>query len=645
VVTSIATEVNNANAVFEAEVAVHLTLDQLALFSDPDTDPYMAGSTACQLRDQNVAAINGVVNPNDYDIGYVFGTGGGNGCAWYVVCLNDKARGAGLVNVANPVGSATGLLVHEMGHQLGARHTFSSAAGSCGNPGEFNQPDAYEPGSGSTIMSYRGSCAPDNVDLSSIGGGMYYHTYSFDQIINNITNVVACGNAIPTGNNPPVVDAGADYTIPRSTPFVLTGSATDADNDPLTYTWEQFDVAANQRPIDTDTGEGPIIRSVPPTSSPARTIPALADILSNTHRKGEQLPYTDRQLTFRLTARDNRTGAGGVAYDDMAVTVAGDPFFVTSPNGGEVLAAGCPVPITWTVGGGSVAAQASIDYSTNGGSSFASLIASTANDGSADAVLPCTATAQGRVKASGVGNIFFDVSDGNFSVVQTPPTVHVSAMGGAVDDACTFNVTFTATVEDDCGAHAADVQVQALKQTNNFTVGPVMFNAAQVDARHVSVSGSVLVSDVTDSPAKLGIKVIGADACGASSNDTSVVDIVDTTPPSIDVTVAPDQLWPPNHKLQPVTATVMAADNCPNVSFVLTSVTSNEAVNGVGDGDTSPDIDGAALGTADLQMLLRAERSGTGSGRIYTIKYTATDASNNATSASAIVVVPHSKKP
>jgi hypothetical protein len=130
-------------------------------------------------------------------------------------------------------------------------------------------------------------------------------------------------------------------------------------------------------------------------------------------------------------------------------------------------------------------------------------------------VAPCVATSQARIEASAIGNVFFDVSDGNFSVVNTPPTVSVAAVGGAVDNACQLVVTFSGTVVDDCGVSANAVSVQAIKGGNNFDLGPVQFNAQQTNAQTVSVSGSVLVSNVSASPALLTIKLTGADACGA----------------------------------------------------------------------------------------------------------------------------------
>jgi hypothetical protein len=591
--------------------------------------------------------VDAVIDNSDYDIGFVFSQGGGNGCAWYVVCLPDKAQGAGLFNTSLDVGASTGLLVHEMGHQLGAHHTFSALTGSCGNPGEFNQAHAMEPGSGSTVMSYLGGCSPNDVDVSVVGPGTYYHTHTFDEIVNNITvGSGACAATSATLNHAPTVDAGPDFTVPRGTPFTLTGQATDQDGDPLTFTWEQVDAASNPRPINTDPGDGPLFRSFPPTAGGAsRTFPNLADLLSNTARKGEWLPTTDRSMTMRLTARDNRTGGGGVAYDEAVLTVAGAPFFVTSPNGGESFGAGCPLPVTWNVGGGSVATLVDLGFSANGGSSFAPLVAATANDGAAQGVAPCPATNAARVKASGAGNVFFDISDNNFSVVKTPPAVAVGAVGGAVDDACKLLVTFNGSVVDDCAVSANAVSVQAIKGGNNFDLGPVQFNAQQTDAKTVTVSGSVLVSNVSASPALLTIKVTGADACGATASKSTQVQVVDDTPPSIAVGVNPSLLWPPNHSMRDVQATVTVTDNCPGAGFVLASVTSNEPDNGLGDGDTTGDIQNAAIGTPDLDVSLRAERQGTGSGRVYTLSYAATDASANGAQASAVVLVPHDRTP
>ena len=143
-----------------------------------------------------------------------------------------------------------------MAHQLGAKHTFSSDTGVCGSLGEFNQPSAFEPGSGSTISSYLGGCAPNNVDTSLVGPGFYFHAHTFEEVISNITSGSGtCGSSVATGNTPPIVMQEADYTIPRGTPFELTGSGSDPDGDGLLFTWEQYDVASGARNINTDPGK------------------------------------------------------------------------------------------------------------------------------------------------------------------------------------------------------------------------------------------------------------------------------------------------------------------------------------------------------------------------------------------------------
>jgi hypothetical protein len=115
----------------------------------------------------------------------------------------------------------------------------------------------------------------------------------------------------------------------------------------------------------------------------------------------------------------------------------------------------------------------------------------------------------------------------------------------------------------------------------------------------------------------------------------------DVTPPKLTVNLSPSVLWPPDHKLIPVTATITAVDDFdPNPKVVLVSILSNEPDDGLGDGDTPKDIQEAVFGTDDRSFLLRAERSGTGTGRVYTVTYQATDASGNATTVSAQVTVP-----
>jgi hypothetical protein len=677
VIQSLLQRINAVNAVMEPEISVRLilaanTLD--VLFNDPTTDGIDDGDAPCNLRETNQVIAQANLNEADYDIGFLFSTGSSGGCAWYVVCedsvngfpAHEKARGAGHFGT-NGTGLGTGLILHETGHQLGAKHTYSGQTSGCNAPNfdgdDGTLPSAFEPGSGTTIMSYYSSCGSDNVDISTNTNGQYYHAMSQEQIVDNLTsgNGLLCGGSLNTGNTEPSVNAGPDYTIPRQTPFTLTGSGSDPNGDPLKFAWEQIDLATTQRPIDTDDGIGPIIRSIPPLDSPSRTVPDIRDLLNNNNQPrngvnlaGELVPQVDRTVNFRFTGRDGLAGGGGVNSDDMVLNVSGAPFYITSPNSGSILA-GCAVPVTWEVGGGNIAANVDILYSTTGGlaannvdESFPDIIAlGTANDGEYDMPVPCTNTSKGRIKVMASDNIFFDVNDNNLSVYNEPPVSIVNPIAdGEVDQQCQFTVNFTAKVTDSCGVNAADVEVIFDKKPpGDYTLGTPSVNIAQNGVTQVDVSGSILVSDLLSSPAVLAVGVKGTDNCGASNVDFYEVEIADNMPPEIEVSVSPDTLWPPNHKMEPIQATVTATDNCPGVSYVLKSITSDEPDNGTGDGDTVNDIQNADYGTPDIEFDLRSERTGNQDGRTYTITYSASDNGNNSTDDSATVEVPHNKKP
>jgi hypothetical protein len=141
----------------------------------------------------------------------------------------------------------------------------------------------------------------------------------------------------------------------------------------------------------------------------------------------------------------------------------------------------------------------------------------------------------------------------------------------------------------------------------------------------------------------LGTHIVTLNATDMSGNigsDNVTVKVIDTTPPQLNATATLNTLWPPNHKYVEVKINVTAFDVCdPSPNITLVSIISNEPDNGLGDGNTTNDV----IIINDFTFNLRAERSGTGSGRIYTITYKATDVSGNYVMASVTVEVPHNQ--
>lgn len=425
--------VNRVNAVYEKEVAVRLVIvpkNDTLIFLDSNTDPYTNSSGSAMLN-QNQTTVDARIGSANYDIGHVFSTGGGGIAQKPSVCLSGKARG--VTGSSAPVNDAFDIdyVAHEMGHQFGGDHTFNSVTSSCGG-GNRAANSAYEPGSGTTIMAYAGICGADDIQRNS---DPYFHSRSYDQIVAHITGAGNCSVNTATGNTPPVVNAGRNYAIPISTPFTLTGSATDANADALTYSWEQFDLGTAGAP-NAATDNAPLFRVFSPVTSPSRTFPRLSDIINNVQTKGELLPAYGRKMVFRLVTRDNRVGGGGVDYDSMnvAVIAAAGPFVVTAPNTSTTWLASAPQQVTWNVANTTAApisaANVDILLSTDGGLTYpTTLLASTPNDGCETVTIPASVgnSSTARIRVQATGGIFFDISNANFTVqVPTAPTFYLT---------------------------------------------------------------------------------------------------------------------------------------------------------------------------------------------------------------------------
>ncbi|SDE85387.1 zinc-dependent metalloprotease [Epilithonimonas hungarica] len=439
------TTMTRVNGVFENEFSIHMNLiaeEENIIFTSASTDPYSSATAGASgaWNDELKAVLMGStygIGDAKYDIGHLFGRTGGGGSAGCIGCVCDssntydstyqwyKHKGQGFTSPGSgtPVGDNFDIdyVAHEMGHQFGGWHTFTHGAE--GNPSQM------EPGSGSTIMGYAGITAKDVQAHSDA----YFHSASIRDITNYMkTTLGNCSVNTSNGNTAPVANAGADYTIPKSTPFMLTGSATDANGDALTYDWEQFDLqnSSTTNPTATKTS-GVNFRSYSPTTSPTRYFPNMTTILTGnlftaaTELNVEYLPSVARTLNFRLTVRDNKTGGGANAYDDMKVTVnaASGPFKVTVPNTAVTYAGASTQTITWDVASTTASpvscANVDILISTDGGTTWSTLATSVPNDGSESVILPNLDTTTARIMVKANGNIFFDVSDANFTITKT----------------------------------------------------------------------------------------------------------------------------------------------------------------------------------------------------------------------------------
>ncbi|MEY3051227.1 MAG: hypothetical protein RLY31_1012, partial [Bacteroidota bacterium] len=412
------TTMTRVNGIFELDASIHMDLvsnNDTLVFLDPATDPYSNSNGSAMLGENQTTCDNRIGSAN-YDIGHVFSTGGGGVAYLNSPCTNIKA--GGVTGQTNPVGDPFDVdyVAHEMGHQYGATHTQNNAC-------NRSSATAMEPGSASTIMGYAGICSP-NVQNNS---DAYFHAVSLAQMGNFVTGSTGNSCATSTVVNPggPTALAGSDHTIPRSTPFALTGIGSDPNNTALTYCWEQMDnQVATMPPASTNTG-GPTFRSLTPTTSPTRYFPNWTAILNNSTPTWEVLPSVGRNLNFRFTVRDNHPGGGCTAEDNMVVTVDGNagPFLVTSPNTTVNWPALSTQSITWDVANTTAApvscAFVDILLSLDGGASFPITLASaTPNDGEFTTVIPNNQTNQARIMIRGNGNIFFDLSNSNFTISE-----------------------------------------------------------------------------------------------------------------------------------------------------------------------------------------------------------------------------------
>ncbi|UOE40652.1 M12 family metallo-peptidase [Chryseobacterium suipulveris] len=417
------------NGVFEKDFAIRMVLQDFPqiIFTNPNTDPYSPanpgaqGAWTAELKNVLKGTTYGVGDAN-YDIGHLFGRSGGGGSAGCIGCVCNntdtydsgyqwywhKGQGYTSPGSGDPVGDNFDIdyVAHEMGHQFGAWHTFAHGihSGSIAH---------MEPGSGSTIMGYAGITSADVQPHSD----PYFHAVSIFQV-QNYVQTQNCDVNTPITNQPPVITPMPDVTIPKGTAFALTATATDPENDPITYTWEQYDGAtAAVTDVTANNTQGPKFRSIMGTTSPTRYFPKTSMVMNGIlglKAEWESVSNVARVMNFRVTVRDNNSNveAQQTQVAGQKVTIhANGPFKITSTK----VYNNAPGPFTWDVVGTDAApfyvANVKIEYTQDNGVTWNVIAASTPNDGTEELSFASFPTnTQLKMRVSAIGNVFYAVA-------------------------------------------------------------------------------------------------------------------------------------------------------------------------------------------------------------------------------------------
>ncbi len=413
------TTMNRVNGVFMRAMAIFMEIvpnNDLIVYTDANTDPYTNGTPGTMIGEVQTDCDNKIGSAN-YDIGHVFGTNSGGLAGLGVICLNGN-KASGVTGSGAPVGDPFDIdyVAHEIGHQFGCNHTQN-------NPCNSSSSASMEPGSASTIMGYAGICAP-NVQSNSDD---HFHAISLQEMSNTILNT-ACPALTPLSNSSPVINSvTTGVTIPGGTAFALTADVSDAEGDMLTYCWEQMDPQASTQPPVATSTNGPNFRSNSPVADPTRYFPNLTDFLAGVSPTWEVLATVTRTFNFRVSVRDNSAAGGCTSYENAVVNVDGNsgPFLVQQPSAtGISWSVASNQTVTWDVAGTNNApvSCASVDIllSLDGGFTYpVTLATNVPNDGSQDILVPNNPSTTARVKVVCADNIFYDISDNNFSIVAS----------------------------------------------------------------------------------------------------------------------------------------------------------------------------------------------------------------------------------
>ena len=496
--------VNRMTAFYRNELSVSFTLvsDATDVYTNAATDPWDNSDQSLMLT-QNQTYVDGKYTDAGYDIGHVWGYVGssGGGIAFRPSLCQSGSKAGGTSGEGDLTTYAQvfmdQLVFHEVGHQFGMSHSYNSSVPVCTtrNPGT-----SQEPGSGATIMSYGFTCTNSDPLAGTVGDDDYFttsipftgpilqfHTVSYQQSVTYLATIPGCGTTIATGNTAPVVIMPAAFTIPKSTPFSLTGTASDINGDALTYCWEGTNNGTSTPTGTTlaNTAEPPFFRSYSPKTSGTRIYPVLDSILNGAtpnYSKGDKLPSVSIATTHNLTVRDNNAAGGGLTFGSVTVSVDGGigPFLETTNLSGSY-ASFSTQTITWSVNGTNTATpNVKISLSLDGGLTWPKVLAaSTPNDGSEVVTLPNVSTSAARIRVEAIGNIFFDISNNNFIITASPLPLSLISFNALLQDRNTAKLQWSAADEQNIQGY----DVEMAKESADFSgLGTVLSKGATADA-------------------------------------------------------------------------------------------------------------------------------------------------------------------
>ncbi len=514
------TSMNRVNGVYIRDFGIKMNIvtnNNLIIYTNGSTDPYTNGNGGTMLG-QNQSNCDAVIGSANYDIGHVFSTGGGGVAYLQSPCTSIKA--GGVTGSGAPVGDPFDIdyVAHEMGHQFGGNHTQNN---SCNRSSA-----SVECGSGSSIMGYAGICAP-NVQNNSNDHFNGWNQVEIGNFISNASTGGSCATITTVSNNNPTISGmPSSHVLPVSTPFALTATAVDTDpGNSLTYCWEQQDPAvATQPPVSTNTG-GPTFRSLSPSSSPTRYLPNLPNLTAGISPTWEVLPGVSRNMNWKLTVRDNDPVAGCPEYQNLSISfnaLAG-PFVVNYPTStGVSWTAFTSQTVTWNVANSNLApvscAIVDIVLSTDGGLTYPTVIlAGTANDGTQSITVPNVNTSTARIMVRAADNIFFDISNNNFTIIP-----------GAADD---FTLSVTSSSASVCKPADATYAIQ-VNQLGSFT-DPVTLSVAGLPA---GANSAFSINPVTP-PGASTLTISNTAAVTAGTYPFTVTGTSTTSPKTLNLTL------------------------------------------------------------------------------------------------------------